>query len=287
MPSASSATSDSNTRARLTLTVNGRADGSGADWSVSILDNNANFSGFGSSGAGWDATVGGVQVVNAQNRSYDFGSGNVASPFFPRTVSGFQALSPGTYTASANWNAVGLVGSASVSFSFTVVAPPPFFPPYFPFFPFFPFFPSFTPAPIWGSGTPPSSDDAIELEAKSISLSASNTTSYSITSGSLPAGLSLNSSAGTISGTPSRNSRGTYNLVLTATGAGGTATTNLKIVVRGAKGVIQIYDTATSEWKEGVVHVYDSATSTWVESLVYTYDSSTSSWAISQSTYIP
>ena len=290
---ANSLTNDSQGRAKLILNASG---GVGTlTYSATVTDGNPTFGGYGASGATLRVWVNGSLVVNETNKSYDFGGSTgsntiIANAFFPRAGKTFEATIPyaaGYWEVTATFSTTGNVGSATVTEYASVSSPPPFFPPYFPFFPFFPFFPSFTPAPVWASETPPSSVDATELESKSISLSASNTTSYSITSGTLPTGLTLNSSAATISGTPSRNSRGTYNVVITATGVGGSATKNLKIVVLGAKGVTQIYDTSTSQWKEGVVHVYNSDTSTWVEGLVYVYNSSTSSWVISQSTYTP
>jgi len=63
-------------------------------------------------------------------------------------------------------------------------------------------------------------------------VSATFTTSYSVVSGSLPAGINLNTSTGTLTGTPT--TPGTYNFVIRATGAGGTADTGtLTIVVYG------------------------------------------------------
>lgn len=114
-------TSDAEKRARLTLTVTPTS--TGASWAASVTDNTASYSGFGASGAGWTVTVAGTTVATASNKSYDFGSGNVASPYFPRSASGTLALSPGTYTASASFTGAGVVGSASIApFSFTVVA---------------------------------------------------------------------------------------------------------------------------------------------------------------------
>lgn len=280
---ATAATNDGNARARLTVDITSVTETT-ASWSASVTDNNPSFTGFGSSGAGWIVTIAGTQVANAQNRSYDFGSGNVASPFFPRSLSGtVTGLSPSTtYTASGSFTGAGVVGSASVSFTFTTAAAPlpPFFPPSFPFFP--PFFPpSFIPAPAWAAGATDSRQGK-ELQLISISRSVTNATSYSITSGTLPTGLSISSSTGTISGTPSRNTRGAYNIEVTATGSGGSTAATFQLVISGADGVIQIYDTAGAQWKEGVANVYNSSTSTWVESTIYIYDSSTSSWVISK-----
>lgn len=121
MPTQSDATNDSQARAKLTLTVNGTS--TGANWSASVSDNSTNYGGWSSGAGSWTVTVGGQQVANASGKSYDFGSGQIASPYFPRSASGSVTLSPGTYTASANFSGDGsTVGSASVSFSFTVTA---------------------------------------------------------------------------------------------------------------------------------------------------------------------
>lgn len=127
MPTRSQATSDSEQRAILTVTANSTTNGQGANWSASVLDNNPNFTGFGSSGAGWTINIAGTQVANANNRSYDFGSGNVSSPFFPRSLSGLvTGLTPGTtYTATGSFTGAGVVGNASVSFTFTTNSPAP------------------------------------------------------------------------------------------------------------------------------------------------------------------
>jgi hypothetical protein len=61
-------------------------------------------------------------------------------------------------------------------------------------------------------------------------VTASNTDSYAVISGSLPTGVSLNTSNGNISGTPS--AAGTFTFNIRATGPGGTANTgNLSVVI--------------------------------------------------------
>jgi hypothetical protein len=61
-------------------------------------------------------------------------------------------------------------------------------------------------------------------------VTASNTTSYSVISGSLPTGVTLNTSNGNISGTPS--AAGTFTFNIRATGPGGTANTgNLSVTI--------------------------------------------------------
>lgn len=122
MPTQTDYTSDAQGRAKLTLTVN--ATTTGANWSASVSDGSTNYGGWANSAGSWSVTVGGQSVASASGKSYDFGSGVVASPYFPRSASGSVTLSPGTYTASATFSGDGTtVGTASVSFSFTVAAP--------------------------------------------------------------------------------------------------------------------------------------------------------------------
>ena len=60
-------------------------------------------------------------------------------------------------------------------------------------------------------------------------VSATNAVSYSISSGSLPPGLSISSNYGTISGTPSAN--GTYSFTVSANNAYGSTLANLSITI--------------------------------------------------------
>jgi hypothetical protein len=95
-------------------------------------------------------------------------------------------------------------GSVDGTFSFSVAAPPP-------------------PAnPVWGSGT--FATFFVGVSYSSL-VSATNATSYAL-SGLLPAGLSLNTSTGRISGTPqqpaSPTEMSTYTFTVTAYGATGT-----------------------------------------------------------------
>jgi hypothetical protein len=67
----------------------------------------------------------------------------------------------------------------------------------------------------------------------SYAISASNSpTSYSLVTGALPPGLSLSTSSGVISGTPS--SAGTYAVTIGASNAGGTGTASLTITILAA-----------------------------------------------------
>jgi hypothetical protein len=201
---ATAATNDSAARARLTVDASGGQNV--ISWSASVTDNNASFTGFGANGASWTVTAGPYTLASASNQSYDFGTGNVAGPYFPRSQSGTVTGVPaGTYTVSGTFTTTGVVGTATITpFSVTVTSPPP------P-----------TPAPVFSDATVASSA-SIGI-AYSDGVAASNSPSYSVISGALPTGLNLNSGTGAITGTPTVN--GTFTFVIRASNAGGSVDT--------------------------------------------------------------
>lgn len=97
-----------------------------------------------------------------------------------------------------------------------------------------------------------------------VSVVAGPTTTYSIASGSLPAGITLNTSTGAITGTPT--TPGSYSFVIRATnGTSETLDTNtLSITVEVAGGYAKVWN--GSSWVEGTAYVYNG--STWVEGTV-------------------
>jgi hypothetical protein len=82
-------------------------------------------------------------------------------------------------------------------------------------------------SPVWvTSGTLPPAYPGISFYSTTVSATdadGGSSVTYSVTAGALPAGLTLNSSAGTITGTPTGGSQ-TYNFTLTATDSGGNTT---------------------------------------------------------------
>lgn len=118
-------TSDAQGRARLSLTITPTS--TGASWAAAVSDGNSSYGGWASASGSWSVTVAGQAVVpRVTGKSYDFGSGQISNPYFPRSENGSVTLSPGTYTASATFSGDGTtVGTASVSFQFTVTAPTP------------------------------------------------------------------------------------------------------------------------------------------------------------------
>lgn len=209
---ATAATNDGNARARLTVDASGGVNT--ITWSASVTDNNASFSGFGASGASWTITAGGYTLISESNKSYDFGTGNVASPWFPKsagtTLTGVPA---GTYTVSGTFTTTGVVGTATITpFNITVSAPPP-------------------PAPAFGDSSVVSSASVGVVYNDEVT--ATNSPSYSVVSGALPGGLTLNTGTGAITGTPT--TPGVFTFVIRASNGGGSVDTGtLTITVTSA-----------------------------------------------------
>ncbi len=87
-----------------------------------------------------------------------------------------------------------------------------------------------TPAPVFSAQSAPAGTIGV---AYSYTFVASNTTSFAVASGSIPAGLSLNTGTGVLSGTPTTAATSTF--TVSATGAGGTtASTSQSVMVSAA-----------------------------------------------------
>ena len=84
-------------------------------------------------------------------------------------------------------------------------------------------------------------------------VSATGATSYSISAGALPTGMSLSTVSGNaaLSGAPT--TVGSYTFSIAATNAAGTVSQSFTIVVIGGAAV---WDPTTSKWKKGTVKVY-------------------------------
>jgi hypothetical protein len=244
---ATAATNDANARARLTVDASGGQNI--ISWSASVTDNNPSFSGFGANGASWTVTAGPYTLASASNQSYDFGTGNVAGPYFPRSQSGTVTGVPaGTYTVSGTFTTTGLVGTATITpFSVTVTAPPP------P-----------TPAPVIADGSIVSS--ATVGVVYNDEITASNSPTYSVVAApnNLPPGLTLNTSTGAITGTPT--TPGVYSFVIRASNAGGSAdTSTLTITVTSGARVwngTAFVSSLTNVWNgtafvSGIIKVWD------------------------------
>jgi hypothetical protein len=116
-------------------------------------------------------------------------------------------------------------------------------------------------APVWIDNTLAT---PILGRAYSDSVSATNSPTYSVSSGTLPTGLSLNASTGAVTGTPT--AVGPFTFTIIASNAGGSASqafTNIYptggLEVRGA-----------TTWSGNKVQVYNGTT--WVAGTVWTYN---------------
>lgn len=100
-------------------------------------------------------------------------------------------------------------------------------------------------------------------------VSATNSPTYSVTSGSLPAGLSLNSSTGAVTGTPSGAVGTSYSFTITATNADGSVAQAFSGSVQpDLTGQISVFDGTT--WSPKEVYVYDGTT--WNKGALHVYN---------------
>lgn len=127
--------------------------------------------------------------------------------------------------------------------------------------------------PSWSDNTLGSAQTGV---AYSDGVSATNmgySGSYSVSSGSLPAGLSLNTSTGALTGTPTTS--GSYNFTLTASNSYGSVSQAFTFVVSlTASGAMNVFD--GTNFVQAPVYVYNG--STWVQAPVYVYNGS--SWVM-------
>lgn len=105
--------------------------------------------------------------------------------------------------------------------------------------------------------------------AFSDSVTASNSPTYSVSAGSLPAGISLNSATGAVTGTPSGSVGTSYSFTITATNADGNVSQafsgsiqpdlggNLKLFVDGAWSDKEVYVYDGTTWARGTVYIYN------------------------------
>lgn len=126
MATATAYTDDSNHRAKVTITVTETSTNPGANtsvvtWTAKVEDGNSSFGGYAYSAGDWSVVVNGTTVTSANNQSYDFGSGVISSPYFPRTETGTRTITHNsdgskTITATIHFNGdITTVGSADAS----------------------------------------------------------------------------------------------------------------------------------------------------------------------------
>lgn len=101
------------------------------------------------------------------------------------------------------------------------------------------------------------------------SVTATNSPTYSVSAGTLPAGTSLNTSTGVISGTVTAAVDASYSFTITATNTDGTVSQafsgtvqpdlggNLKLYADGAWSDKEVYVYDGTEWDRGTVYIYN------------------------------
>lgn len=101
-------------------------------------------------------------------------------------------------------------------------------------------------------------------------VEATNSPTYAVQSGSLPTGISLNTSTGEVSGTPTVLNE-SYSFTIRATNADGYIEQTFTGTVQpDLGGGVKVYDGTT--WNNEIVYAYDGAA--WVEGKVYRYNGS-------------
>lgn len=196
----------------------------------------------------------GVSATNmSYSGSYSVSAGSLPSGISLNTSSGAVTGTPTTafQTYSFTIQASNSYGTITTSFSGTVADSP-------------------THPPVWSD----SSLAAFTVgEVYSDSVTATNMSysgSYSVSSGSLPAGISLNTSSGAVTGTPT--TAGPYSFTLTATNTYNSVSQGFSGSVKGGA---SIYDGLS--WVKGTAKVYDGTD--WIPAPVKIYNGS--SWVVS------
>ena len=124
------------------------------------------------------------------------------------------------------------------------------------------------PAPVWIDQTVQS--PAFIDASYSDGVEAEYATSYTVSSGSLPAGLSLNSSTGAITGTPTTEE--TANFTIQASNATGTISTGLEIEVQSGLAPPTFTDDTLSGDLRVLISYSDSVSATDAESFAFSGD---------------
>ena len=161
-------------------------------------------------------------TISASNTPTSFNATGLPSGLSVNTSTGVISGTPSTAaTSSISLSAANAGGTGTATLALTINAAKP-------------------PAPVIKSAT---SASGTVGTAFSYTISASNTpTSFNATG--LPSGLSVNTSTGVISGTPS--AAATSNISLSAANAGGTGTASLALTINVAKPPAPVINSATS-----------------------------------------
>jgi hypothetical protein len=195
------------------------------------------------SGLTWiiDVLTPSAQQKGTGTYSYDFRSPTSLNATFSIGSGSFTINRPASSGSDANYtvrfrantnNTTELIGTATATEAVTIAkqVPP-------------------TPAPTWvtlGYNAPVYVGTAMTNQT----FEATGATSYSLASGSLPAGITL-SSAGVLSGTPSAGATSTFNFRINATNTGGTTQSNQFSITRYQALPSWVDDTLSSDLRVG------------------------------------
>lgn len=209
-----------------------------------------------------DNTLAGFQVgvaysngVSASNSpAYSVSVGSLPAGISLNTSTGAVTGTPTTAaTFSFSISAANAGGTITQAFSGTVAAAATF-------------------PPVWSDNT--LAEFAVN-QAYSDAVSATNMSSYSgvysVSAGLLPAGISLNTSTGAVTGTPTLPAP--YSFTISATNTFGTITQSFSGSVGGG---VSVFD--GTSWYKGPVKVYDGTT--WKVATVRTYNGS--AWVVTK-----
>lgn len=124
--------------------------------------------------------------------------------------------------------------------------------------------------PVWTDNTLGSAQTTVAYSDGVTATNMNYSGSYSVSAGSLPAGLSLNTTTGAVTGTAT--TAGTYNFTITATNTYGSVSQAFTFVVSVApSGAMNVYN--GTSFVQAPVYVYNGTT--WVSASVYVWNGST------------
>jgi len=120
--------------------------------------------------------------------------------------------------------------------------------------------------PVWTDNTLATFyEDVVYADA----VSATNATSYSVSAGTLPAGISFNTTTGAVTGTPT--TLGAYDFTLRAVNDDGAITQQfVGEVINASAGAGIVRVRTADDWVEGTLHVYDGTD--WNAASVFVYN---------------
>lgn len=127
--------------------------------------------------------------------------------------------------------------------------------------------------PSWSDSTLADTFRIGEAYSDGVSASGTSPITYSVTAGSLPSGITLNSN-GTVTGTPT--TKGAYSFTIRASnGIGSPVTASFSGTVLNAKGEVYVYDAGTGTWNNAAVKKLDGSGGSSAAEVYFTPDGTT------------